>query len=89
MKTLLFLGLLLITISYGKNKDNQNKNVKKADTSYTFDNVTIQGYLDNPTPIYIMDADGGENLIIDLDRDFNKSLQRNTDKEFIIRNIND
>ena len=87
MKYLLII-LLLFTISYGKNKKDKN-DVKKPDTSYTFSDVEIIGYQDNPTPFYIMDADGGQNMIVDLDRNFQEALKHNTDKELILRITHD
>lgn len=56
-----------------------------AKKAYTFDDVEIQGYLDNPTPIYITDVDDGSIAAIELDRSFADALKRNTDKEQISR----
>jgi len=55
--------------------------------SYVFDDVEIQGYLDNPTPIYITDVDDGSIAAIELDRSFTDNLKRNIDKEQISRAI--
>jgi len=75
------LTLLLIASAYAEAKDSE----PKADTSYTFDNVLIEGYMDNPTPFYITNADDGENMIVELDRSFADAIKRNTDKETISR----
>jgi len=53
--------------------------------AFTFDDVEIQGYLDNPTPIYITDVDDGSIAAIELDRSFADALRRNTDKEQVSR----
>jgi hypothetical protein len=58
-----------------------------AKKAYTFDDVEIQGYLDNPTPIYITDVDDGSIAAIELDRSFADALKRNTDKEQVSRAI--
>lgn len=56
--------------------------------AYTFDNIEVEGYLDNPTPIYITDMDDGQNAPIDLDRSFAETLKRNADKERVMRLAN-
>ena len=62
------------------------KSVSKTDgKAYTFDNIEVEGYLDNPTPIYITDMDEGANAPIDLDRSFEDALKRNVDKETVMR----
>ena len=62
------------------------KSVSKTDgKAYTFDNITVEGYLDNPTPIYITDMDDGQNAPIDLDRSFAEALKKNADKERVMR----
>ena len=58
-----------------------------AKKAYTFDDVEIQGYLDNPTPIYITDVDDGGVSAIDLDRSFADALKRKNDKERVNRSI--
>ena len=62
------------------------KSVSKTDgKAYTFDNIEVEGYLDNPTPIYITDMDDGQNAPIDLDRSFADALKNNADKERVMR----
>jgi len=81
MKTILFITLIMSVI-YAKDK----KHAKDVpDTSYSFKSVEIVGYQDNPTPFYILDASGGENMIVDLDRSFTDALKQNVDKEQIDR----
>ena len=58
-----------------------------ARKAYTFDDVEIQGYLDNPTPIYITDVDEGSIAAIELDRSFADAIKRGTDKEQVNRAI--
>ena len=85
MFKLLLILLITCTFTYGRDKDSDD--VKKADTSYTFDNVTVYGYEDNPTPFYILDADDGENTMVDLERSFMNALQHNVDKEQVSRTL--
>ena len=62
------------------------KSVSKTEgKAYTFDNIEVEGYLDNPTPIFITDMDEGANAPIDLDRSFSDALKRNVDKETVMR----
>ncbi|MDR0303956.1 MAG: hypothetical protein LBH98_04175 [Chitinispirillales bacterium] len=56
-----------------------------AKKAYVFDDVEIQGYLDNPTPIYITDVDEGSIAAIELDRSFADAIKRNVDKEHVNR----
>ena len=58
-----------------------------ARKAYTFDDVEVQGYLDNPTPIYITDVDEGSIAAIELDRSFADALKRGADKERVNRAI--
>ncbi|MFW6219698.1 MAG: hypothetical protein ACOC33_02520 [bacterium] len=50
---------------------------------FTFDETEVQGYLDNPTPIYIMDNDNPNSELIILDRCFREALKINIDKETV------
>jgi len=56
--------------------------VKKVNASraFVFDNAAVQGYLDNPTPVYIIDADDPNETSITLDHSFSDALRRNIDK---------
>ncbi len=59
---------------------------KTEGKAYTFDDVEVEGYLDNPTPIYITDMDQTESAPIELDRSFADALKQDTDKERVMRN---
>jgi len=61
--------------------------VNDTKKAYTFDDVEVQGYLDNPTPIYITDMDDGGATAIELDRSFADALKRSADKERVNRTI--
>ncbi|MFW5960278.1 MAG: hypothetical protein ACOCSE_04080 [Chitinivibrionales bacterium] len=52
---------------------------------YTFDDAEVTGYLDNPTPIYIVDADNQDKTPVQLDRSFAEALKQNVDMETIKR----
>jgi hypothetical protein len=53
--------------------------------TFVFDDADVIGYLDNPTPVYIIDADNPNADPIKLDRSFADALRDNTDKETIER----
>jgi hypothetical protein len=46
-----------------------------------FDNAEVVGYLDNPTPVYILDSDDPNAERIYLDRSFKEALLDNVDQE--------
>jgi hypothetical protein len=48
--------------------------------SFSFDNAEVLGYIDNPTPIYIIDQDDPNSEKITLDRSFKDALRDNVDK---------
>jgi len=50
-----------------------------------FDNAEVIGYLDNPTPVYIIDSDDPNADPINLDRSFKDALRENVDKETVER----
>jgi hypothetical protein len=52
---------------------------------FVFNDAEIVGYLDNPTPVYIMDADNKDATPIKLERSFSEALRQNTDRETIER----
>jgi len=58
-----------LVVSIGKSK------------TFVFDNAEVVGYLDNPTPVYILDSDDPNAERIYLDRSFKDALRDNTDKE--------
>ena len=51
----------------------------------TFDDAEVMGYLDNPTPVYIIDVDNRDATPIQLDRSFADALRQNVDRETIER----
>jgi hypothetical protein len=51
----------------------------------TFGNADVLGFLDNPTPIYILDASDSLNNIIMLTRSFSNELKENIDRMTIDR----
>jgi hypothetical protein len=58
---------------------------KGANRTYTFGDEEVLGSLDNPTPIYIMDAEGSDPDPIKLDRSFSDALKENVDMETVLR----
>jgi hypothetical protein len=58
-----------LVVSIGKSK------------TFVFDNAEVVGYLDNPTPVYILDSDDPNAERIYLDRSFKEALRDNVDKE--------
>jgi hypothetical protein len=50
-----------------------------------FDNADVIGYLDNPTPVYIIDAEDPNSDPINLTRSFKDALRVNVDQETIER----
>ena len=55
--------------------------------TFVFDNADVIGYLDNPTPVYIIDTDDPNADPIHLDRSFKDALRENVDKETVERQI--
>jgi hypothetical protein len=53
--------------------------------TFVFDNADVIGYLDNPTPVYIIDTDDPNADPINLDRSFKDALRENVDKETVER----
>lgn len=56
-----------------------------AGKAYSFDDAEVIGYLDNPTPVYIIDADSRDATPIKLDRSFAEALRENVDRETVER----
>jgi len=56
-----------------------------AKTSFSFENTDVLEYLDNPTPVYIIDAEDPNAEKITLDRSFKDALRDNVDKFTIER----
>jgi hypothetical protein len=55
--------------------------------TFVFDDAEVIGYLDNPTPVYIIDADNPNADPIKLDRSFADALRENVDRETIEREV--
>ena len=55
--------------------------------TFVFDDAEVIGYLDNPTPVYIIDADNPNADPIKLDRSFADALRENVDKETVERQV--
>ncbi len=53
--------------------------------TFSFENTDVLGYIDNPTPVYILDADDPNAEKITLDRSFKDALRDNVDKLTIER----
>ncbi len=53
--------------------------------TFVFDDAEVIGYLDNPTPVYIIDADNPNADPIKLDRSFAEALRENVDRETVER----
>ena len=53
--------------------------------SFAFESAEIIGYLDNPTPVYIIDMDDPSADPLSLDRSFKDALKENADKEIMER----
>ncbi len=58
---------------------------RSSGKQYTFDDAEVTGYLDNPTPIYIVDAENQDKTPVQLDRSFAEALKQNVDMETIKR----
>jgi hypothetical protein len=54
--------------------------------SYMFEEAKVMGYLDNPTPIAIIDAERAD-ASIELDRSFEEALKENVDRNTIERQV--
>lgn len=57
----------------------------KGSRTYLFEDAEVIGYLDNPTPVYIIDADDKDRDPIKLDRSFAEALRENVDQETVER----
>ncbi|MDR0306395.1 MAG: hypothetical protein LBI42_06100 [Chitinispirillales bacterium] len=56
-----------------------------ASQRMVFEGADVIGYLDNPTPVYIIDMDDPNADPITLDRSFKDALRENVDKETMER----
>jgi hypothetical protein len=55
--------------------------------TFIFEGADVFGYLDNPTPVYIIDADDPNANPISLDRSFSDALRENVDRETVERQV--
>lgn len=55
--------------------------------TFTFESAEVIGYLDNPTPVYILDSDDPNAERIYLDRSFKEAIRDNIDKETVDRQV--
>jgi hypothetical protein len=53
--------------------------------SFAFESAEVIGYLDSPTPVYIIDMDDPSSDQLSLDRSFKSALKENADKETMER----
>ena len=69
----------------------EKRDVNKASAAaaknraFAFEAAEVIGYLDNPTPIYIIDMDDPNADPISLERSFKEALKENVDKETMER----
>jgi hypothetical protein len=56
-----------------------------ASQSLAFEAAEVIGYLDNPTPVFIIDMDDPNADPITLDRSFREALKENVDRETVER----
>jgi thymidylate synthase len=64
----------------------EQRNVARTDgKAYTFDDVTVQGYMDNPTVLTVQDQMANLTAPIDIDRDFKDAMRQQVDKEEVMR----
>ena len=54
--------------------------VIRASEAVVFGEADVLGYLDNPTPVYIIDANNPVSNPLTLDRSFARELRENTDR---------
>lgn len=57
----------------------------KSARSFVFEDAQVQGYLDNPQSVYLLDATDPESEMLRLDRSFKDNLSENIDKETVNR----
>jgi len=68
-----------------KNELTKVSSKSAASKSMAFEAAEVMGYLDNPTPVYIIDMDDPNADPITLDRSFKDALKENVDKETMER----
>jgi len=68
-----------------KNELTKVSSKSAASKTMHFEAAEVMGYLDNPTPVYIVDIDDPNADPITLDRSFKDALKENVDKETMER----
>ena len=81
MKFLIFILSIIIVLGAETARPRRSQ-------KFIFDDAEVQGYLDNPSPVYIMDTNDPDSEPITLDRCFKELLKINIDKETIQRITN-
>jgi len=66
-------------------KDPPRSSNSSASARMVFEGADVIGYLDNPTPVYIIDMDDPNADPITLDRSFKDALRENVDRETMER----
>jgi hypothetical protein len=59
----------------------------EASRYFQFGNAAVQGFPDDPDPVYIIDADDPGNVAIRLDRSFSDELRDNVDRPTLSRRV--
>jgi hypothetical protein len=74
---------------YAPSKKAESKASAKSDVtkSMAFEAQKVEGYMDTPSMISIIDADGPDAEPITLNRSFKDALKENTDKETLERQV--
>jgi hypothetical protein len=70
---------------YVQKNDLTKLSASNKSRSFAFEAAEVIGYLDNPTPVYIIDMDDPNADPITLDRSFKDALKENVDKETMER----
>jgi len=78
-------NLYKVRLSNGKTgwveKQFVTTNVDKKSTNYVFDEAEVQGWLDNPQAVYILDMTDPNFKPIKLDKSFADNIEENVDRE--------
>lgn len=66
--------------------DKKKVTVQQASKRFVFSNADVHGYLDDPSPVYIIDTDDPDDVSMMLDHSFKDALKENVDKYTSERN---
>lgn len=80
MRSILFVLVFFIMPIMAK-----SDSTKITGKRYQFEDAEVLGYLDNPTPVYIIDSDNINGDPIKLDRSFAEEIKENVDRETLER----